>query len=56
MLKLKNYLYEKKEYYQKILKDLISGDKYNSNEIDHVCEILDIINDIISICEKRNKF
>ena len=56
MLKLKNYLYEKKEYYQKKLKDLLSKDKYYSNEIDHVCEILDIINDIISICEKRNKF
>ena len=56
MLKLKNFLYEKREEYQKKLIDNISNDEFSTDEVSHVREILNLLNDIIVICIKRNKF
>ena len=56
MLKLRNFLYEKREECQKKLINLLSDDTINHDEISHVREILNLLNDIIVICIKRNKF
>ena len=56
MLKLKNFLYEKREEYQKKLIDNISNEDFSTDEVSHVREILNLLNDIIVICIKRNKF